>query len=127
MVAGGTHSRFESSVGHQLKSLNPKTMDTQSKLTEAQAINTCRQITRLIRACAISEEDFTDVVWQEHKGSLFFDFKVYDTTPELQFHLGAFLGGAFGAASINTMACKSTNKYRGYIRYEIQTTIKNAK
>jgi hypothetical protein len=102
-------------------------MDTQKKLTEAQAKNTALQITRLIQACGISSEDYTEVVSQEHKGSLFFDFKVYDTTPELQFHLGAFLGGAFGAASINTMASKSTNKYRGYIRYEIQTTIKNAK
>ena len=102
-------------------------MTTQKQLTEAQGINTCRQITRLIRACYVSEEDFTDVVYQEHKGSLFFDFKVYDMRPELQFHLGAFLGGAFGAASINTIAAKTTNKYRGYIRYEIQTTIKNAK
>jgi len=107
---------------------NISTCKITPRLAQAQAKNTCLQIERLIQACGISKDGYTEVVWQELKGSLYFDFQVYDLTPELQFQLGAFLGGAFGAASINTMAfyC-STNKYRGLIRYEIQTTIKNAK
>ena len=102
-------------------------MNTQTERYEAQARNTCLQITRLMKASNILGEDHEEVVFQEHKGTLYFDFAIYDMRPETQFQLGALLGGAFGAAAINTMEVKGTNKYRGYIRYEIQTPIKNAK
>lgn len=101
-----------------------KSAKTIARLTEAQAVNTIRQIERLTQACYITSDDSTEPVWQEHKGSLYFDYKVYNLDPATMFHLGSMLGNAFGAAAINTMLAKSTNKYRGYLRIEIQVPIK---
>ena len=95
-----------------------------TKMVKAQAVNTIRQIERLTKACYISSEDYTEPVWQDHKGVLYFDYQVYNLDPATQFHLGTMLGGAFGAASINTMLAKGTQKYRGYLRIEIQVPIK---
>lgn len=90
----------------------------------AQAVNTIRQIERLTQACYIPSEDCTEPVWQEFKGSLYFDYEVYNLDPATMFHLGTMLGNAFGAAAINTMLAKGTGKYRGYLRIEIQVPIK---
>lgn len=95
-----------------------------TKLVEAQAVNTIRQIERLTQACYIDSEDSTEPVWQEFQGSLYFDYKVYNLDPATMFHLGAMLASQFGAAAINTMLAKSTQKYRGYLRIEIQVPIK---
>lgn len=95
-----------------------------ARLAEAQAVNTIRQIERLTQACYIPSEDCTEPVWQEFKGSLYFDYEVYNLDPATMFHLGTMLGNAFGAAAINTMLAKSTQKYRGYLRIEIQVPIK---
>jgi len=101
-----------------------KSEKTIARLTEAQAVNTIRQIERLTKACYITSEDYTEPVFQEHKGALYFDYKVYDLDPATMFHLGSMLGNAFGAASINTMLAKGTQRYRGYLRIEIQVPIK---
>ena len=102
-----------------------KSAKTIARLTEAQAVNTIRQIERLTKACYITSDDSTEPVWQEFQGSLYFDYKVYNLDPATMFHLGAMLGNAFGAAAVNTMLAKGTSKYRGYLRIEIQVPIKN--
>ena len=104
-----------------------KTVSTCSvtlRLAEAQAKNTIVQIERLLAACAVPSEDHTEPVFQEWKDNLFFDFKVYDQSPEEMFHLGSMLGNAFGPAAIKTVAYKSSQKYRGFIQIEIQVPIK---
>ena len=121
--------RFDSAACTNL--LNPNTMENTIgtcsvtlRLAKAQAVNTINQIERLTKACYIPSEDYTEPVWQEHKGVLYFDYKVYDLDSATMFHLGSMLGYAFGSASINTMLAKGTQKYRGYLRIEIQVPIK---
>lgn len=91
---------------------------------KTQAVNTIRQIERLTKACYITSEDYTEPVWQELRGMLYFDYEVYNLDPATMFHLGTMLGNAFGAAAVNTMLAKGTGKYRGYLRIEIQVPIK---
>lgn len=100
-----------------------KSAKTIARLTEAQAVNTIRQIERLTQACYIPSEDSTEPVWQEHKGMLYFDYKIYNLEPATMFHLGTMLGNAFGAAAINTMLAKSSGD-DGHLRIEIQVPIK---
>lgn len=87
------------------------------------AVKQIAQVERLLDVVGIDQADRTEPVWQEYDGNLYIEFKVYNTTFEMRTSLWGLV--ALMAIGVETTVAKSTNKYRGFVKYEIKIPIES--
>ena len=83
----------------------------------------CGQMERLMDVCDIHEEDRQEAVFCLDDDFIYVDFKCYD----LDFNRVQQLWGliALICAEIQTDTVKGTNKYRGFIEFNLKFPIQN--